>query len=471
MYALSAFKTYDIRGIWQSEIDEQFGRIMGYALSLHLIEKYGAPKVLISSDVREANMILIDEFLKGMKTAGIKEVTVIGKDEKIGQYTYGVCSTPIAYYAAIDRFDCACLFTASHNPSEYVGAKIVDNKCLSIKSTELRALFEAQVQTEIADTGLPEMIPYTDTKITELLADIREKFKTLQKIPKITVDYSHGAATHFEQTFLREILGENAIHIFTKPDGSFPAHDTDTSRFANYKPLIAEIQKNGSDFGFIFDGDADRFGMVTPDGTIVTGDIILAIIARELLTDGTAERLGTTTIFQEVFCGRIVGDTVKKYGGNLRMTRVGRESFVREVIEANGLLAGEVSTHLLFKEYGTIEMPLAGLYYLLKALEKYNNASEMIAEFNTYARGQVLQFITDKKDETIEAIKEKYSTYEQITIDGIRIEAPEWWFCVRKSGTEPMLKVAIEGKDRTTYDAILSELRAFFTQQGATEKL
>ena len=124
---------------------------------------------------------------------------------------------------------------------------------------------------------------------------------------------------------------------------------------------------------------------------------------------------------------------MKQNGGELRMTRVGRESFVREVIEANGLLAGEVSTHLLFKEYGTIEMPLAGLFYLLKALENYNNASEMIAEFNTYARGQVFQFITDKKDELIEALKEKYKQHTIITIDGVRVEAPDWWFCVRKS--------------------------------------
>lgn len=99
------------------------------------------------------------------------------------------------------------------------------------------------------------------------------------------------------------------------------------------------------------------------------------------------------------------------------MTRVGREAFVREVIEANGLLAGEVSTHLLFKEYGTIEMPLAGLFYLLKALEKYSSATELIKEFNTYTRGQVFQFITDKKDEAIEELKKKYSDLEQITID------------------------------------------------------
>lgn len=443
MYSLSAFKTYDIRGIWHEEIDEQFGRIMGYALGLHLIEKYTTPKILISSDVREANMVLIDEFLRGMKTAGIQDVTVIGKDSTVEKYSYGVCSTPMAYYATIDDFDCACIFTASHNPSEYVGAKIVDNKCLSIKSSELKTMFEKYQGVDIPGEDIPLCVTYEGNKIKELLQDIRGKFQTLKKIPKITIDYSHGAATHFEQNFLREILPE-AIHIFTNPDGSFPAHDTDTSRFANYQPLIAEIQKNGSDFGFIFDGDADRFGMVIPDGTVVTGDILLSIIAKELLSDGTADKLGSKVVFQEVFCGKIVADTVKKYGGELKMTRVGREAFVREVIEANGLLAGEVSTHLLFKEYGTIEMPLAGLYYLLKALEKYDNASKMIGEFNTYARGQVLQFITDKKDEALEALKEKYRQYEIITIDGVRVETPDWWFCVRKSGTEPLLKVAIE---------------------------
>ena len=211
--------------------------------------------------------------------------------------------------------------------------------------------------------------------------------------------------------------------------------------------------------------------MVIPDGTVVTGDILLSIIGKQLLTDGTAERLGTKVIFQEVFCGRIVGDVVKKYGGTLRMTRVGREAFVREVIEANGLLAGEVSTHLLFKEYGTIEMPLAGLYYLLKVLENYETASAMIAEYNTYARGQVFQFRTEKKDEIIDAIKEKYKAFEQITLDGIRVETPDYWFCVRKSNTEPLLKVALETKDRPLYEKIITELREFFISYGAVEKL
>jgi phosphomannomutase len=211
--------------------------------------------------------------------------------------------------------------------------------------------------------------------------------------------------------------------------------------------------------------------MVIPDGTVVTGDLLLTIVARELLTDGTAERLGSKEIFHEVCCGRIVGDVVKKYGGNIHITQVGRESFVRQVIEQNGLVAGEVSTHLLFKEYGTIEMPIAGLFYLLKALEKYNNSAEMVKELDVYARGQIFQFKTEKKDEIINALKEKYAAYEQITIDGVRVEALDFWFTVRKSNTEPILKLSIEAKDREIYDALLHEMRDFFVWYGAVEKL
>ncbi len=191
---------------------------------------------------------------------------------------------------------------------------------------------------------------------------------------------------------------------------------------------------------------------------------MLAVIAQQLLTDGTAERLGSKVIFQEVFCGRIVGDVVKKYGGILRVTRVGKESFLREVIEANALLAGEVSTHMVFKEYGMIEMPLVGLYYLFRALEHYDSATHMIAEYNTYVRGQVLHFKTTQQDAIIATIKERYRQYEQITLDGIRIEAPGFWFCIRKSNTEPLLKVALEARTKGEYDSLLAELRLFMDE-------
>lgn len=144
---------------------------------------------------------------------------------------------------------------------------------------------------------------------------------------------------------------------------------------------------------------------------------------------------------------------------------------MREVIEKNGLVAGEVSTHLLFKEYGTIEMPLAGLFYLMKALETYENATQLIKEFDVYARGQIFQFKTEKKDEIIETIKEHYKHYEQITLDGVRVEAPDFWFTVRKSNTEPILKLSLEAKNRDIYASVLEEIRSFITQFGAVEKI
>ena len=155
--------------------------------------------------------------------------------------------------------------------------------------------------------------PYTDTKITELLTDIWEKFKTLYKNPKITIDYSHGAASHFEQSFCeRKVWGRDAPYYLQ----ILMALSCTRDRYITICQLQTTHSRNTKKwkwFWFYFDGDADRFGMVTLDGTVVTWDIILAIIARELLTDGTAERLWSKTIFQEVFCGKIVSDTVKKW--------------------------------------------------------------------------------------------------------------------------------------------------------------
>lgn len=148
----------------------------------------------------------MDSFLVGMKLAGIDTVTLIGHDQSHEVYKYGICSTPMAYYAA-NEFDCACIFTASHNPSEYVGIKIVDNKCLSIESKDLRQMFENHEHDTIANNGnMPQIIQHDTIRIKNLLLGIKDKFSQLQKIPKITIDYSHGAAVHFEQEFLREVL-------------------------------------------------------------------------------------------------------------------------------------------------------------------------------------------------------------------------------------------------------------------------
>lgn len=347
MYNISAFKTYDIRGIRQKEIDEQFGYVMWFALAKEILKPDF--KILIASDVRAANVQLIDAFLSGLSEWGVKSVTVLG-DNTYDQYPYGICSTPVSYYVSHWEYDLTVIFSASHNSKEYVWLKIVNKESLFFPTTDLKKRFLQYDSQQYAKKSLPELKFYSWDKINNLKKIIWDRFKNLNhKVPSFVVDYGHGAAVCYEQSIMNSLFPGLAIGIFTNPDWEFPAHETDTSRFSNYASLIQTIQKHDCEFGFMFDGDADRMGIVLQDGKTITWDVLLAIVAKQLLTDWTSERLWTNVIYQEVFCGKIVREVVEKYGWELKITRVGRGAFVNEVIENNWLLAWEISVHMLLE--------------------------------------------------------------------------------------------------------------------------
>lgn len=470
MNNLSAFKSYDIRGVRQEEIDEAFGLQMGYGLGKYLIEQYWTyPRILITADVRKANLSLIDNVLRWFKTAGIEQVENFGTWDQYPEYRYGICSTSLSYHLAMGEMDCCIIFSASHNSKEYVGMKIVDKEITYIKTSLLKELFLSISSEQVYDNNLCRIVYHKSKKIDSLFVELQNKFSTLQNIPHITIDYWNGAWVHYEQDFLSKIE-KNFDHLFTNPDSDFSNHETDTSRFNNYTQLIETIRENGNDFWFMFDGDVDRCGMCLPNWSVVTWDVILAIIAKQLLESGDADKMGSREVFQEVFCSRVVWDVVKKYGWNLHIVRVWRWAFVDEVIEKNGLIAWETSAHILFKEYGTIEMPLLVLYYILKERSLFASASDMIAAYMPYVRGQILHFYCVDKDAIIEATKEQYSQYPQLTIDGVRVEWPDRWFTVRKSGTEPIIKVGLEAKDQASYDNLWKEIRAFLIGLWAHEE-
>lgn len=470
MHAMTAFRAFDIRWVWQQEIDEAFGRHLWYVFWLHLLEKFPNPRILIAADVRLANNILVDEVLKWMKSAGIQAVEVFGRDpEKYPEYTYGVCSTSIMYHLWLGEADCTMIFSASHNAGEYVWIKIVDREGKYFKTVDLRKMYESTEKIEIW-SELPSISSHETEKLHTLFDDMSERFSSLSKLPSITIDYSNGAGVHYERDFLWTLWWENFHHLFDTPDSDFSNHESDTSRFANYDKLIAKIQSNGSDFWFMFDGDVDRIGLCLPDGRVVTGDIILAIIVKQLLEGGKADELWSREIFQEVFCSRVVRDITKKYWGNLHIVPVWRWKFVDEVIEKNWLIAGETSAHILFKEYGTIEVPLLALYYIMKELESFWSAIEMIDAYMPYVRGQIVHFVHDEKDMVIEEFKKRYADYEQNLTDGVRIEWPDRWLTVRKSGTEPILKVWLEWETQAIYDTILGDIRSVMQELWAHEE-
>lgn len=473
MYSLSAFKSYDIRWVWQKEVDEEFAFILGYAIWLYIIEQYENPRILITSDTRINNIPLIDELLEWMWSAGVVAVDVFGYNEKYPEYVYGISSTPLSYYVTYENYDLCFGVSASHNDGSYAGIKLYDRHCFNISTTFLKERFllaEPLIATLRRKwKPLVQYLEYKE-KLEKLYDKLITSFSHIQSIPKITIDYGHGAAVNYEREVIKTALGNNVVELFTEPDGNFPAHETDTSRDANYAKLLQVIQWNWSAFGFMFDGDADRLGIILPNGRIIRWDLILAIIAKQLLTDWTAERLWTNIVYQEVFCGRIVRDVVREYWGTLKMCRVGRGVFAPQVVADNALVAGEISSHLLLKEFGMIEMPLMVLYYLLKEAEWYESFEAMIYHYTRFVRGQVYHFATDYKDEAIQSILNSYADYECITIDGVRVEMEYAWFCIRKSGTEPIIKLTLEADSQEVFDSLLWELRDKLKELGCHEE-
>lgn len=471
MYSLSAFKSYDIRGIRQKEIDEEFALHMWYSFASYLLSTNPNPRILLVSDVRWANMPLIDNLLLGMGSAWIRSVENYWSFPEYPSYAYGVCSTSIGYYLGMNDFDVTIIVTASHNSKEYVGLKIVKKDASYYTSSELRTVFENIQIIEHRAENMPTVVQSgLRTKLENLFLLLKGKFSKLQKKQKFVVDYGHGAGTHFEQQFLQDNFGDTIYEIFTEPNGDFPAHETDTSRFINYEALISQVSARNADFGLMFDGDVDRFGFVTSKGKIIKGDIILAIVAHQLLTDGSIVKMWSNIIYQEVFCGDAVREVVEWNAGELRITRVWRWAFVAEVAASGALLAWEVSGHLLFKELGYIEMPLLVLYYVMKEAELFESFDQMIDHYNHNVWWQVLHFATEDKDGVIASLAKQYSDYPIITVDGIRIQLPYGRFCVRKSGTEPIIKVALEADSVENFDILIGEIRNNLKELGCHEE-
>lgn len=471
MNSLSAFKSYDIRGIWQTEIDEEFCIQLWYAFVSRLLESNSNPKILIVSDVRSANTQIIQSLAHWFALAGLQQVDNCGYDSEYPQYPYGICSTSVWYYLGMQDYDVTIIVTASHNSKEYVWLKIVDKQACYFTTKELKAIFQSYQLPQIHEQKICT-ISRADLKykIETLFTLLNRNFNTLKRKSRFVVDYGHGAGVHYEQKFLNEYFWDNIVGLFTNPDGEFPAHETDTSRFANYDELISQVSATKADFGIMFDGDVDRYGFVTSDWKVIKWDVILAIVAHQLLIDGSTHKLWSNMIYQEVFCGNIVREVVEWNNGELRITRVGRWAFAAEVSASWALIAGEQSGHLIFKELGYIEMPLLVLYYVLKESELYNSFDDMIAAYSKNIGGQILHFATDDKDAVIWAIASDYTSYPTTTVDGIRVQLPNGWFCIRKSWTEPIIKLALEADSQENFDALLRELRNKLKNLGCHEE-
>lgn len=446
------FKSYDIRAIYPTQLDEEGIRKIAEAIFNFFTEKIGNEKqltIVLSHDMRLSGPVLYP---------AVKETLV-----KLGAHVVdiGKTSTPTFYFAVSKyNYDCGIQITASHNPPEWNGIKFVINTPNGLmkigKSTGME-----EVKDKSLDENLKTEIKF-EGKITEkegVLEDEAENALEIFHHPdikefKIVADPANAMGGSYIEALFNKIPG-NLIKMNFELDGSFPAHQPDPLNFDNLKDLQKRVLDEKADIGLAPDGDGDRLYLVDEKGNVVTATILTALIARELLK----EEPGSKILFDIRYT---MGSSkiVEEFGGTYGVTKVGHANITKSLTDTGGIFAGESSGHFYYKATGNAESQVATIVAVLKVMSRENKPlSEILKELQRSHESGEFNFEVHNAPEIIEAVKNKYSDGELNEMDGIAITYPNWRFSLRSSNTEPLLRFNLESFDETTMEEKRDEIK------------
>ncbi|KYC53480.1 MAG: Phosphomannomutase [Candidatus Methanofastidiosum methylothiophilum] len=425
---MSPFKAYDIRGVYPDEIDEQFAYNIGKTLG-----KKHEP-IAVGIDSRIGSEKIRDYFIQGII-------------DEISDVCYlGLVSTPLLYFATKNRFSLGIMITASHNPRDYTGFKICDKNAIPLLPIE-------DIQCNFKKQSLPNEI----RKIEDTGKDIIEEYSNLfiRKLAQfknynISADFSNGS-TVVERKILEQVFPKiNVINGI--PDGNFPSHPPNALGQESTQQLRNLVKETQSDIGIIFDGDGDRIGIIDEKGNEVRGDILTAIIAREMLKSNKGK------ILYDLRSSSVVPEIISEYGGLPIKTRVGHPFIKKLMRKEDAIFAGEFSNHFYFKEIGGFESPLLALYYILSALNG-RNLSEEVKDLTKYCHSGEINIDTDNPTESINKLIDEFITKKIEKIDGVTISENNWWVNIRPSNTEPLIRITAEAEDEKTLTELIETVK------------
>jgi phosphomannomutase len=427
---MKIFKAYDIRGIYPSEINEEIMEKIGRAFA-DFIE---GNKIALGHDMRISSPSLFGSFAKG--------ITSQGKDV----IDFGLTSTPMSYFASnYLKADGAAMITASHNPKEYNGAKFTRETAIPISGATGIKTIENKVEKNdfklSAEKGNISKEDIKDAYKTHLLSLV----KNISGL-KVVVDCANGMGSQ-DFSLIKDDMDIEFIPLYFEIDGTFPNHDANPMKEGSTDKLKETVIKEKADLGIAFDGDADRVFFVDDKGNLVPSDYITGLIAEEVLKNDPG-----STILYDLRSSWIVPEMITKFGGRPMMCRVGH-SFIKETMRnENSSFAGELSGHFYFKfDFdGVSSVYDSGIVTAIQILNLLSSKKEKLSDLTShmkkyYASGEINSKVEDK-DGKIKELAEKYSDGKLSTLDGIRIDFDDWWFNVRASNTESLLRLNLEAK-------------------------
>ncbi len=450
------FRAYDIRGIAHLPVSDkpvdlnpETMELIGKAAGTYILRKHGT-NIALGHDQRISAPDLVEAFIKGMLSTGC-DVTNIG-----------MVPTPMVYFAVCKfGFDGGIGITASHNPKEYNGVKLVGPSAHSICGDEiqdiLQIIHEGDFEQGEGELKELDVFPAYTEKFLEIV-DIKKPLK-------VVIDAANGATGPYIKP-LFEALGCEVIPLFQEPDGNFPNHPANPEEEENMQDLINAVQDHNADLGFGFDGDGDRVGIVDEHGKHYSADLLLILLARDLLT-----RMPGSKIVFDSKVSQVLIDDIAAHGGDPIMSKTGHSFIETKMRELGAPLAGEISGHLFFAEdYYGFDDAFLGAARLLEVLSKTDKPfSELFEDVAVTATTPELKSPCpdDKKFLIVDQIKASLTNqYDCITIDGVRVNFDEnSWGAVRCSNTSPNLTIRFEAPDnqrlKEIMDLMVKELEKY----------
>ncbi|VVB76017.1 Phosphomannomutase [Candidatus Tiddalikarchaeum anstoanum] len=433
---MSIFKSYDIRGVYPTEINEE----NVYKIARAYIEFTKFRKIVVGRDMRLSSPMLYSAIVRGLIDQGTEVIDV------------GEVSTPMFYYA-VNKLDAdgGMVITASHNPKEYNGLKLVKQKAEPIgEDSGLKDIEKVFNEDHFQNSKSFGVITQRD--LTKDYVNYVKSFGGNIHGLKIVIDCGNGMAGKTISGILKD-FELNIVLLYDKLDGSFPNHQSDPTKDENIRELQKKILEEKADLGLAFDGDADRLILIDEKGLRVPGDITTAIIAKEILTHQKEK------VLFDLRSSKSVPELIKNEGGIPIISKVGH-SFIKKRMRDEGIFfAGELSGHYYFKDnFYTDSADIA----MMKILSLFGSSGKKVSEFvksfsKYYHSGEVNRNVADK-DAVISRVEQKYKDGKVSHIDGVTIEFEHWWFNLRKSNTEPVVRLNLEADTKELMTEKLNEV-------------
>jgi phosphomannomutase / phosphoglucomutase len=442
------FRKYDIRGIAETDLDDETVTLIGRAIGTKLSQTQGTGlRVGVGRDARGSSERIFAALSDGIRSSGVDVIEL------------GLVPTPLVYFAAhTHKLDGAVQITGSHNPAPYNGFKMMMGTN-TLHGEAIQELYEIATGGEFATSEQPGGLSSFPQIVDEYVDWVKNDITPGGRALKVALDSGNGVAGVVAPRLVREVFGGEVIDMYTEPDASFPNHHPDPTVAENLQDLIEVVREEGCDFGVAYDGDGDRIGVVSETGEIIWGDKLMIALSRALL-----DEIPGATIIGEVKCSQTLFDDIEAHGGTAIMARVGHSLIKAKIKETDAELAGEMSGHIFFNDrffgFDDALYTTCRLMEILSATDQpFSALLEGIPE--TFATPELRLDCDERlKFEVPGLVAGEYADDHEVnTIDGMRVKFDNGWGLVRASNTQPVLVVRVEANSAADRDAYLEELK------------